>query len=182
MDWISIVVLVFFVLYASVCVLITLVGLPGTWFMVGGALVITLCNPLWSEAPIWGWATIGIVLGLAVCGEIIETLAAGLGAKAGGGTKRGMVGAILGSMIGAFAFTFFIPIPLLGTLIGAVVGAFVGALLGELSHEEKPSAGELAKSATGAAIGRVLGILGKSGIAAICWCVLLISVFMEPLS
>lgn len=172
----------FFVLYASVCVLITLVGLPGAWLMVGGALVIALCNPLWSDEPIWSWTTIGIVLGLAVCGEIIETLAAGLGSKAGGGTKRGMVGAILGSMIGAFACTFFILIPLIGTLIGAVAGAFVGALLGELSHKETPGAGDLAKSATGAAIGRVLGILGKSGIAAICWCVLLISACIQALS
>ena len=77
MDWISIVILVFFVLYASICVLITLVGLPGTWLMVAGALVITLCNPLWSDTLIWGWVTIGVVLGLAVCGEILETLAAG---------------------------------------------------------------------------------------------------------
>lgn len=178
MDWISIVILVFFMLYASFCVLITLVGLPGTWLMVGGAFVLMLCNPLWNETPIWGWVTIGIVLGLAVCGEILETLAAGLGAKAGGGTKRGMVGAILGSMVGALACTFFIPIPLVGTLIGAIVGAFVGALLGELSHKEIASKSELAKSATGAAIGRVLGILGKSGVAAICWCVLLIAPFV----
>ena len=178
MDWISIVILVFFALYAVSCVLITLVGLPGTWLMVGGALVITLCNPLWSDTPIWGWITIGVVLGLAVCGEILETAAAGLGAKAGGGTKRGMIGAILGSMIGAVVVTFAIPIPLIGTLIGAVFGAFVGALLGELTHKETAQVGDLAKSATGAAIGRVLGILGKSGIAAICFCVLFIAPFV----
>ena len=167
-----------FAVYASACVLITLVGLPGAWLMVSGAIVITLLNPLWDEEPIWGWMTIGIVLGLAVCGEIIETLAAGLGAKAGGGTKRGMVGAILGSIVGALACTFFIPIPLIGTLIGAIVGAFFGALLGELTHQELATKGELAKSATGAAVGRVLGILGKAGIAAICWCVLLIAPFV----
>lgn len=179
MDWISITILVLFAVFASLCVLITLVGLPGTWVMVGVAIAIALLNPLWnSEDPIWGWVTIGIVLGLAVCGEIIETLAAGLGAKAGGGTKRGMVGAILGSILGAIVATFFIPIPLIGTLIGAVLGAFVGAILGELTHQDPVSKGELAKSATGAAIGRVLGILGKSGIAAICWCVLLIAPFV----
>ncbi len=176
MDWISIVILVLFIVYASVCVLITLVGLPGTWLMVGGALAIAFLNPLWnSETPIWGWTTIGVILGLAVCGEIIETLAAGLGAKAGGGTKRGMVGAILGSIFGALAGTFFIPIPLIGTLIGAVAGAFIGAIIGELTHQNPATKSELAKSATGAAIGRVLGILGKSGIAAICWCVLLVA-------
>jgi len=178
MDWISIVILVVFALYACLCVVITLVGLPGTWLMVVGALVITLCNPLWSDTPIWGWATIGVVLGLCVCGEILETAAAGLGAKAGGGTKRGMVGAILGSMIGAVVITFMLPIPLVGTLVGAIVGAFVGALLGELSHKEPFPAGDLAKSATGAAIGRVMGILGKAGIAAICFCVLLIAPFL----
>ena len=178
MDWISILILVIFALYAAACVLITLVGLPGTWLMVAGALVITLCNPLWSDTLIWGWVTIGVVLGLAVCGEILETLAAGLGAKAGGGTKRGLVGAILGSMIGAFGGTFVIPIPLVGTLVGAIVGAFFGALLGELSHKETAPAGELAKSATGAAVGRVMGIIGKTGIAAICFCVLFIAPFI----
>jgi uncharacterized protein len=175
MDWISIVILVFFALYASACVLITLVSLPGAWLMIAGALVITLCNPLWSDTPIWSWVIIGVALGLGVCGEIVETAAAGFGAKAGGGTRRGMVGAILGSMIGAFLCTFLIPIPLVGTLIGAIVGAFVGALLGELTHEELATKGELAKSAIGAAIGRVLGIFGKSGIAAICFCLLLIA-------
>jgi uncharacterized protein YqgC (DUF456 family) len=156
MDWISIVILVIFALYASICVLITLVGLPGTWLMLAGALVVMLCNPLWSDSTIWSWTAMGIALGLAVCGEILETAAAGLGAKAGGGTKLGM----------------------LGTLVGAVLGAFVGALIGELSRKEQASAGTLLKSATGAAIGRVLGILGKSGVAAICFCVLLITPFV----
>ena len=175
MDWISIVILVFFMIYAAVCVLVTIVGIPGTWLMVGGAFAVAVANPLWSDEPIWGWGIIGIVLGLAVCGEIIETLAAGLGAKAGGGTKRGMLGSILGSMAGAILGTVFIPIPLLGTLLGAVAGAFGGALIGELSHQEVATKGDLAKSATGAAIGRVLGLLGKTGVAAICWCVLLIA-------
>jgi len=178
MDWISIVILVIFALYASICVLITLVGLPGTWLMLAGALVVMLCNPLWSDSTIWSWTAMGIALGLAVCGEILETAAAGLGAKAGGGTKLGMFGAILGSMIGAFVGTFTIPIPLIGTLVGAVLGAFVGALIGELSRKEQASTGTLLKSATGAAIGRVLGILGKSGVAAICFCVLLITPFV----
>ena len=178
MDWISIVILVFFVLFSSVCVLITLVGLPGVWLMVGGALVIHLSTPLWNGVPFWGWTIIGVCLALAVCGEIIETLAAGLGAKASGGSKRGMIGAIIGGMLGAFVCTFFIPIPLIGTLIGAIVGAFVGALIGELTHEHIPTTGELAKSATGAAIGRVFGILVKTGIATVCWCVLLISPFV----
>ena len=178
MDWISIVVFVFFMLYASACVFITLVGLPGTWLMVAGAIVLTLCSTIWTDVQLWGWTVIGICLGLAVSGEIIETAAAGLGAKAGGGTKRGMVGAIIGSMIGAFVCTIVIPIPLVGTLIGAIAGAFIGALIGELSHSDPIAKGELAKSATGAAIGRVLGILGKSGIAAICWCVLLIAPFV----
>ena len=168
----------FFVLYASICVLITLVGLPGVWLMVGGALVIHLSTPLWNGVPLWGRTIIGVCLGLAVIGELIETLAAGLGAKAGGGSKRGMFGAIIGSMLGAFVCTFFIPIPLIGTLIGAIVGAFGGALIGELSHKQTPTTGELAKSAIGAAIGRVFGILGKTGIVTVCWCVLLISPFV----
>ena len=178
MDWISIVVLVFFLVFAAVCVLITLVGLPGTWIMVLTALVVELSDSLWSDEDMWGWTVIGICFGLAVFGEILELASSGLGSKVGGGTRRGMIGAIIGSVVGGIVMTFVLPIPLVGTLVGAVAGAFAGAVIGELSHEHPQEFGHIAKTATGATIGRVLGILGKTGVAAVCWCVFVVSVLL----
>ena len=177
MDWLTILILILFGLYGLFCILLTLVGLPGTWLIAGGALGIVIIYSVSSDATLWSWVTIGIVFGLAIVGEILETTAAGIGSKAGGGTKRGMIGAIVGSIFGALACTLLLPIPLIGTLIGAVAGAFFGALLGELSHKEVAKKSDLAKSATGAALGRVMGIVAKTGIAAACWCVLM----LEPL-
>ena len=178
MDWVTIVIFSLFMLFATGCVFVTLIGLPGGWIMIGGAIVIELCDTFWGGTITWGWIAIGICLGLGVFGELLELIASGLGAKVGGGSRRGMIGAIVGSIGGAILGTVLIPIPLIGTLIGAVLGAFSGTVLAELTHQDPPELGQLAKTATGATIGRILGILGKTGVAAIIWCVLLISPFL----
>ena len=134
--------------------------------MVGGAVVIELSDSIWGGDVTWGWMSLGICLALIVFGEFLELVASGLGAKVGGGSRRGMIGAIVGSIAGALLGTFLIPIPLVGTLVGAVLGAFGGTVLAELSHKEPPEIGQIAKTATGATLGRILGILGKSGVAA----------------
>ena len=177
MDWVTITFFSLFMLFAVGCVFVTLIGLPGAWIMMGGAIVIELCDTVWGGDVTWGWIALGVCLVLLVFGEFLELVASGLGAKVGGGSRRGMIGAIVGSIAGAVLGTVLIPIPLVGTLVGAVIGAFVGTVIAELSHKETPEMGQIAKTATGATIGRILGILGKSGIAAIIWCVLLISPF-----
>ncbi len=178
MDWMTIIIFSIYMLFAAGCVFVTLVGLPGGWIMVTGAVAIELSDTLWGGSDTWGWLTIGICLGLMIVGEIIELVASGLGSKVGGGSNRAMFGAIVGSVVGAILGTPLIPIPLIGTLIGAVLGAFIGTVLAELTHKEPPEMSQIAKSATGATIGRILGVLGKTGVASIVWCVLLISPFV----
>lgn len=178
MDWISIVILVGFFFFATVCILITFIGLPGTWLMLGAALVIEMCDTFWGGTETWGWTALGICVGLVVFGEILELLAGALGVKVGGGSKRGMVGAVIGGIVGGIVFTPFIPIPIIGTVIGAIIGTFFGAIIGEVSHKEPLPIKQVAISATGATIGRIVGILCKTGIAAVCWCVLVISLFI----
>ncbi len=177
MDWITLIIFSLYMLFGALCVFVTLVGLPGGWILVIGAVGIELSDTLWGGTDTWGWLTIGVCVGLMVVGEIIELVASGLGSKVGGGSNRAMFGAIVGSIIGAILGTPLIPIPLIGTLIGAILGAFGGTVLAELTHKEPPDMGQIAKSATGATIGRILGVLGKTGVASIVWCVLLISPF-----
>ncbi|HIE85220.1 MAG TPA: DUF456 domain-containing protein, partial [Dehalococcoidia bacterium] len=103
----------------------------------------------------------GLMTNIAINSGKLAT--AGVGAATGGA-----IGAGIGSAI----------FPLVGTLIGAVIGTFTGAVIGELSHKDPASVGELAKSATGATVGRILGVLGKTGVAAVCWCILVVTPFV----
>jgi hypothetical protein len=146
--------------------------------MVAIAICIELFDSSWGDGETWGWTTLGVCVGLAIIGEVMEMGAGALGAKVGGGSRRCMIGAIIGGIVGGLVLTPFIPIPVIGTLIGAVLGTFTGAILGELTDKSPTTAGGLAKSASGATIGRILGVLGKTGIAAVCWCILVITPFV----
>jgi len=169
-------------LFACLCVLVTMIGLPGTWTMLTAALVLELCDTFWGGfwggGVTWGWTVLGVCLGLCVVGELLELLTGALGVKMGGGSRRGMVGAIIGGIVGGILMTPFIPIPIVGTLIGAILGTFCGAVIGELTYQESDQVENVAKSALGATIGRVIGILGKTGIAIVCWCILVIAPFL----
>ena len=178
MDWITIVILVLFAIVGAACVLLALIGLAGTWIMVVLAIVIELVDSWWGDGETWGWTALGICIGLAIVGELMELGAGALGAKVGGGSKRAMVGAIVGGIVGGIALTPFIPIPVVGTLVGAVIGTFAGAVIGELTHKEPAAMGSIATSAVGATIGRILGVLAKTGVAAVCWCILVITPFV----
>ena len=168
-----------FVLFACLCVLVTMIGLPGTWTMLTAAFVLELCDSFWGGDVTWGWIILGICLGLCVVGELLELLTGALGVKVGGGSRRGMFGAIIGGIFGGILLTPFIPIPIIGTLAGAVLGTFCGAVIGELTHEEPDQTSNIAKSATGATVGRVVGIFAKTGIAIVCWCILAITPFLQ---
>src|SRR5262245_54686345 len=139
MEWIAYVVATVFCLLGLACVLSIIVSLPGTWIMIGLAALIEVCDSAYlppDHAQTFGWWTILVCVGLALIGEVIELAAGAAGAKHGGGTRRGMIGALIGGIVGALVFTPFIPIPLVGTLIGALLGTFVGAIVGEVTGEK----------------------------------------------
>ncbi len=121
-------------------------GLPGTWLMVGAALVYHLV----VRGAAIGIATIVGTAVLAFVGELIEFGLAARYTKKYGGSRRAGWAAILGGLVGAFVG---VPVPVVGPVIGAFVGAFLGALVGELST----GAGHRAagRVATGALLGRV---------------------------
>ena len=161
------------------CVLLTALGLPGSWILLGISLGVEFADRWYLPAghdPTFGWKILVFCALLAILGEILEFLAGALGARKAGSSKRGMFGAVMGGLIGALLGTS-IPIPLFGTLVGAVLGTFCGAFWGEITHKEGKTARESLKPALGATLGRMLGTLCKIPIALTLWITLVVAVF-----
>ncbi len=167
-----------FSLLAAIAGLSTLLALPGIWLMVLLAVVHELLASLWfGSAGGWvTWTLIGAALALALAAEVIEFLAGAAGAKAGGASKWGTIGALAGGVVGAVVGTVVIPLPLVGTLAGAALGAAIGASSGEMWRGGK-SARESIKPAIGAASGRVAGTLLKFALATVVWVMLVFGAF-----
>jgi len=151
-------------------------GLPGTWLLLGLAGLLELAGE-WAGSPAafhpFGWRLLAFSAGLAGLGEGIEFAAGAVGAKWGGGTRRGVIGAMLGGVAGAVLGTALIPLPLIGTLAGAVLGSFAGALLGELTAERRRHPNENLRAAFAAAAGRLAGSVAKLAIGIVIWALLL---------
>jgi uncharacterized protein YqgC (DUF456 family) len=179
MEWTALLVAVLFTLLGLGCLLLVVIGLPGTWIMLGLAVTIEMLDHHYLDgAPeTFGWWAIGACAALALVGEALEAGAGAAGTHAGGGSRRGMVGAMIGGLVGAILFTPLIPIPVVGTLIGALIGTFVGAFVAERTAQEPPDAPSTFKAAGGATVGRLVGTLGKTMIAASVWVVLSIGAF-----
>ena len=138
---------------------LNILGLPGLWIMLLGHVAFAWATG-WGHYT--GWTAVAILFTLALAAEIVEFVAGAAGSKTAGGTKRGMAGAVVGGFAGGIAGSVLIPVPIVGTVVGAVGGSFVGAGMTErLVH---PSNVRALKIAYGAAKGRLLGILFKSGI------------------
>ena len=168
-----------FALIGAILTLTTAIGLPGTWLVIGLAGIVDLVELAWRQdgEPMFGvWAFV-IAIVIAAAGELVEFLAGAAGAKAGGASRRGTLGAVVGGFVGGLIGTFVILIPLIGTLVGAALGAATGALVGELSRGGVKIR-ETIKPATGAAAGRVAGTVLKLGFAAAIWIQLVICAFI----
>ncbi|MCX5690557.1 MAG: DUF456 family protein [Planctomycetota bacterium] len=138
---------------------LTLVTLPGIWL----ALLSAVAIQAWLPGT-FSWWTLGICAALALSGELLEFAASAAGAAKGGASKKGALGAIAGSLLGAIVGSFFIP-PI-GTIIGAVLGAGAAVVWVEMALNSR-SMSAAAKAGTGAAAGRLLATILKTGIAII---------------
>jgi uncharacterized protein YqgC (DUF456 family) len=179
-EWTGLLVALLFTLLGIGCLVLVVIGLPGTWIMIALAVAVELLDRHYLDGAnpeTFGWWTIGVCVALGLVGEVLEAVAGAAGTKAGGGSRRGMVGAMIGGIVGAIVFTPLIPIPIVGTLIGALLGTFAGAVIAERSREEPPDAQSTLKAAGGAALGRLLGTMGKAMIATTVWIVLSVSAF-----
>lgn len=127
-------------------------GLPGLWVMVLGVLAYGWLTDFHSV----GVVTIGLVLGLAFLGEIIENWIGFRYAKRYGGSKRAGWGALIGGLVGAI---IGVPIAIIGSVIGAFLGSFLGAALFE--YTSSGHAGVATRAGWGAVLGRAAGAAVK---------------------
>ena len=115
---------------------LSIIGLPGNWLIVLAAGIYAFLVPDQSQSLVW-WLTLGVLLLLAVLGEVVEMLAAAVGVRKHGGSRRSAVlsflGAITGAIIGAFVG---LPIPVVGSILAALLFASAGALLGAFLGEQ----------------------------------------------
>src|SRR5256885_14944503 len=99
-------------------------GLPGLWLICAVVLGFGLLTGFHSI----GSVTIGIMVALALLGELLELwLGFGLARRYGGAPRAGW-GALLGGLVGAVVG---VPVPVVGSVIGAILGCFAGAMLFE---------------------------------------------------
>lgn len=143
--------------------------LPGNWIVVALAAAFAWLMPEHGEQTVRWWV-VGVLLLLALLGEIVEFAAGAAGAARRGGSRRAAVLALLGAIVGSIAGALVLaPLPFLGPLIGAVgggaVGAFCGAWLGE-TWKGKSSA-ETFDVSRAALTGRLLGTVGKLALGAV---------------
>ena len=121
-------------------------GLPGLWLICAVVLGFGLLTGFHSI----GFVTIGIMVALALLGEVLELwLGFGLARRYGGSPRAGW-GALLGGVVGA---AVGVPVPVVGSVIGAILGCFAGAMLFEYATTR--TAGTAVRAGWGALLGRV---------------------------
>ncbi len=161
-----------FLVYTAVlivCWCLTLFGLPGNWLILVLACAVTWLAPADSRleaAPL----VLGILLALAVLGEIVEFAAGSAAANRAGGSRRGAVGAILGAMLGAIVGAAVgLPVPIIGSAVAAVLGGAFGALAGAITFEFHGGRDLAASWRVGHAAfwGRLFGTLSKAALGAV---------------
>jgi len=138
---------------------LTALTLPGTWLMLAVALA---CK--WWIPELLPWWVIALAAGLAALGEIVEFLAASVGASRAGGSRSAMVGAGVGGLAGALLGTFLIPVPIVGTILGAALGAGAGAIAAERGVARQGWKYSW-RVGSGAARARLIAVLAKTSLA-----------------
>lgn len=144
-----------FAIAVLVAIALNLLGLFGNWIILAAVAIVAV---LTGFGPI-GWPTLIALAGLAVLGEIFEMAASGLGAARYGGGKGAFVAALIGTIAGGIIGTGLLPI--IGTVIGACIGAFALAMGYEWLSGKQNLSGS-ARVGTGAAIGKIGGIIAKT--------------------
>jgi uncharacterized protein len=148
------VLVLYFLVQAAALVMIPL-GLPGTFVQVAAAALLVLA----SDGALLGWGWVGVFLGLALVGEVVEFLSGQWGTRRFGGSRRAGWGALIGGIVGAVVGG--IPIPVIGSIVMSFVGTFVGAVIGEMSAQR--GAPDV-RVGLGALLGRAVGVATKLGL------------------
>jgi hypothetical protein len=137
-------------------------GLPGTWVMIGAALIYMLTVPQGGV----GTVTLGGTAALALVAELVDFAFASRFTHRYGGSRRAAWGAVVGGFVGV-AVGF--PVPIVGPVIGGLIGTFAGALVAEFEQSGRHT--HAARVAYGALIARVFASVTKVaiGVAIAAW-------------
>jgi uncharacterized protein YqgC (DUF456 family) len=141
--------------------LLTVFQLPGTWLILGAALIYA-----WHFE--WGtitWVPLVVMALLATAAEIAEALSAMSGARKAGASRPAGWGALLGGFGGMIVFAPLIPLPIIGSVLGGLLGCFVGAFVVERHIHGDSNHG--ARVGFGAVVGRLYGLVLKVASAVI---------------
>ena len=130
-------------------------GLPGLWVIVLAILGYGYLTDFRTLSAFF----IGLVVGLALLGEVFESWIGFRFARKYGGSSRAGWGALVGGLIGAVVG---VPVPIVGSVIGGFVGAFLGAALFEYTRARQ--SGVAAKAGWGAVLGRAAAAALKMAI------------------
>jgi len=173
-TWVYYLWAVLLVVASVVSWLLSLVALPGNWIVVALAALFAWVFPEDGGRGMT-WTTVGVLVVLAVIGELVEFGAGAAGAAKQGASRRGVVLSIVGAIVGSIAgLAIGAPIPVLGSfimaLLGGAAGAFVGAYMGE-AWKGRPE-NERVAAGRGAFVGRIWGTVGKLAVGAIMLAIL----------
>ena len=168
MGLMGIIAIAVLILICIIGLLVIPIGMPGTFVIFAGAVIYNLIN--WSMEL--SFTILGVLLGAAILGEILEYSVGIRAAKKHGASKPAIIGAVVGGIIGAIIGA---PVPIIGSLIGLFIGVFAGAFLLELLTKGSPS--KAMNSAIGAFKGRIGAILAKFAIGIGMVVIILMAVF-----
>lgn len=126
-------------------------GLPGLWVIVLGVIGYGWLSDFQTVSATF----LGIIIALAVIGEIFESWIGFRFAQRYGASSRAGWGALAGGLVGAIVG---VPIPVIGSVIGGFVGAFIGAAVFEYSSARRT------EGAVRAGWGAVLGRAAAAGV------------------
>ena len=150
-------------------VILTALGLPGTFAVFAGAILYNLIT--------WSWAIslkiLLVILGVSVLAEIIEFVFSAWGSKRLKLSNKAMIGMIIGSIIGGI---IGFPVFLIGSVIGVMVGAFIGAFV--FSYFEQRSFRKALKAGIGGFITRIGVIVMKFILALLMIVIFFLELFL----
>lgn len=145
-----------YVLLVLLClagVVLSCIGISGTWLVVAATLVAAVVRG--DAFP--GWRTVIVFILLSGLVEAAEALSGAWGVRRKGGSRLAGVLAVVGGL-GGMMLGALIPLPVIGSLLGMIVGSFGLVFLVE---RRRLTDGQAAGIAWGAVIARILVILLK---------------------
>lgn len=119
-------------------------GLPGAALVVAAMIFHKVMMP-----DYFSWWVVIIVGALGALSWIVDILGGVWGAKLGGATREGLIGAAIGGVVGVF---FGLP--------GLILGPFFGAIMGDI-YAKRSDYWELFRSGVGAATGFIVSLIAR---------------------